>query len=252
MTYGLTAGMDVQASDVRLDWPHGTRFTLHAHGATREMRLKGLGRAMIAPALAAVAVATNEGRSLDDAVAALEELMPLPGRLQLVELADGIRMIRDDQKVSVETIHAAFDVLAEIPGRRMLGLGESPKWTDSLDPAYRELGKRMAEILDAVVFVGANNERLAAYASEAGMPKDALHRVEPGVHTIVAALRELMRPGDTILLKGYIYQRLERVALALQGQTIGCGLVHCELPCPWGCATCPVLATGWNQRRVLR
>src|SRR5262245_32170054 len=31
VTFGLGAGHDVGATDVTLDWPHGTRFVLHAH-----------------------------------------------------------------------------------------------------------------------------------------------------------------------------------------------------------------------------
>jgi UDP-N-acetylmuramoyl-tripeptide--D-alanyl-D-alanine ligase len=251
VTYGLGPGNDVRASDVRLDWPRGTRFTLHADGATREVRLQLLGRTMVAPALAAVAVATNQGLALDDVVAALEGLAPTPGRLQVVALPDQVRLIRDDTKASVETIHAAFDVLAEIPGRRLLVLSESPEWPESLEASYRRLGRRMADTLEAAIFVGDANERLAAYAREAGMPAEALHTVELGVKAAVAALRGLMRPGDTVLVKGRLYQRLERIALALQGEMVGCDLAHCGAV-SLQCATCPMRVAGWGERRVLR
>lgn len=251
VTYGLGPDNDVRASDVRLEWPHGTRFTLHADGATREVCLQLLGRTMVAPALAAVAVATNQGLALDDVIAALEELAPTPGRLQVVALPDQVRLIRDDTKASVETIHAAFDVLAEIPGRRILVLSESPEWPESLDALYRHLGRRMVDTLDAAIFVGDANERLAAYAREAGMPGGALHTVKPGVQAAIAALRGLMRPGDTILVKGRLYQRLERIALALQGETVNCDLAHCGMVL-MRCATCPMRAAGWGEQRVLQ
>jgi UDP-N-acetylmuramoyl-tripeptide--D-alanyl-D-alanine ligase len=163
VTYGLGPGNDVRASGVRLEWPRGTRFTLHADGATRELCLQLLGRTMVAPALAAVAVATNQGLALDDVVAALERLAPTPGRLQVVALPDQVRLIRDDTKASVETIHAAF-VLAEIPGRRLLVLSESPEWPESLEASYRCLGRRMADMLEAAIFVGDAHGRLAACA----------------------------------------------------------------------------------------
>jgi UDP-N-acetylmuramoyl-tripeptide--D-alanyl-D-alanine ligase len=252
VTYGLGPGNDVRASGVRLEWPRGTRFTLHADGATRELCLQLLGRTMVAPALAAVAVATNQGLALDDVVAALERLAPTPGRLQVVALPDQVRLIRDDTKASVETIHAAF-VLAEIPGRRLLVLSESPEWPESLEASYRCLGRRMADMLEAAIFVGDAHGRLAACAREAGMPGEALHTVEPGVKAAVAALRGLMRPGDTILVKRPLYQRLERIALALQGETVGCDLAHCgAVSVSLQCATCPMRVAGWGERRVLR
>jgi UDP-N-acetylmuramoylalanine-D-glutamate ligase len=215
---------------------------------------------MVAPALAAVAVATNQGLALDDVVAALERLAPTPGRLQVVALPDQVRLIRDDTKASVETIHAAF-VLAEIPGRRLLVLSESPEWPESLEASYRCLGRRMADMLEAAIFVGDAHGRLAACAREAGMPGEALHTVEPGEGRRRGSARahaaRRHHPGQEATLPAprahRVYQRLERIALALQGETVGCDLAHCgAVSVSLQCATCPMRVAGWGERRVLR
>jgi UDP-N-acetylmuramoyl-tripeptide--D-alanyl-D-alanine ligase len=250
VTYGFGPDNDVRASDMRLDWPRGTRFTLHADGATREIRLQLLGRTMVAAALAAVAVATNQGRALDDVIVALEGLAPTAGRLQVVALPDQVTLVRDDTKCSVETIHAAVDVLADIPGRRILVLSESPTWPESLEASYRRLGERIADVFDAAVFIGDTHDRLAAHAREAGMPAPALHTVEPGVLAAIAALRMLIRPGDTVLVKGRLRQKLERIPLALQGETVSCDLLECRVATV-RCATCRMRAAGWGERRIL-
>ena len=124
LTFGLGGGNDVRGEDVRLDWPHGMRLTVRFGTETRELRTRLLGRVMAYPILAAVAVAWAEGRPLDRAVAALEALQPVAGRLQLVPLPGGAWLIRDDFKSSLETIDAALDLLAEVPGRRIVVLGE--------------------------------------------------------------------------------------------------------------------------------
>jgi len=48
-----------RATEPRLDWPRGMRFRLHAGGEVREARTQLIGRHMIYPALAAVAVGWN-------------------------------------------------------------------------------------------------------------------------------------------------------------------------------------------------
>jgi UDP-N-acetylmuramoyl-tripeptide--D-alanyl-D-alanine ligase len=252
VTYGLGPANDVRAGDVRLDWPHGTRFTLHGLGPPREVRLRTLGQTAVRPALAALAVATGLGQPLDAAVAALARLEPFPGRLQPVALPGGVWAIRDDTKASHETIGAALEVLAEIPGRRLLVLSRPPPWPESLEPLAREIGRRMAELLAGVVLVGDGAERLRDLALAAGMPGEALHPVEAGARAAVASLRGLLRPGDTVLVKGRLYQKLERVALALAGEAVACDLVHCGV-LGLACADCAMRTRGWGDgRRILK
>jgi UDP-N-acetylmuramoyl-tripeptide--D-alanyl-D-alanine ligase len=198
VTYGLGPANDVRAGDVRLDWPHGTRFMLHGLGPRREVRLGTLGQTAVRPALAALAVATGLGEPLD-AAAALARLEPFPGRLQPVVLPGGAWAIRDDTKASLETIGAALDVLAEIPGRHFLVLSRPPPWSEALEPLAHEIGRRMAALLAEVVFVGDGTGRLHGLALEAGMPGEAMHRVEADARAAVASLRGLLRPGDTVL-----------------------------------------------------
>ena len=62
---------------------YGTRLRVRVGGEEREIRSRLLGRVMVYPLLAALAVAWLEGRDMGEAVAALERLPPRPGRLQL-------------------------------------------------------------------------------------------------------------------------------------------------------------------------
>jgi UDP-N-acetylmuramyl pentapeptide synthase len=249
VTYGVEPDNDVRASDVRIDWPHGTRFTLHLDGNVREVRLSLLGRTMVAPALAALAVAINEGRSLDDVVAALQRLSAPHGRLQVVALPGDVRLIHDGKGI-VETVLAAVDVLAEIPARRLLVLGAVAQWPSVPEASRRLVGERMAEVFDSVILVGNAVDQLAAYARAAGVAATALHTVGHGVHGAVATLRNISRPGDVILVKGSWLQKLERIPLALQGETVGCNLDHCGAL--WmRCALCPMRVAGWLDRRDL-
>lgn len=153
--YGFSSEADVRATDYELDWPHGTRFTVLAAARAVPVHIRLVGRHMIYPALAALAVALAEGVPLDVAIAAIEELAPGDGKMQPVILANGGIVLQDDAKGTVATYHAALDALSSIPARRKAvvfgGIRQPPLPEDA---TYRDLGRRVASLADRAIFVG--------------------------------------------------------------------------------------------------
>jgi UDP-N-acetylmuramyl pentapeptide synthase len=250
-TFGFDEGNDVRASDYRLDWPRGSRFTLHASGQTRGLRIRLLGRHQVYPILAAVAVALAEGFDLDEVLPRLEELSSTPGRLEVVPLENGAWLLRDDFKSGLETIDAALDVLAEIPAtRRVAVLGDVSEPPGSQGPIYRRLGERLAAIVTTALIVGDQRKHYAAGATRAGLPREAIVGIGASVVRAVEALRDELRAGDVVLIKGRNTQRLDRVALALAGRQVRCDIKFCDAY-PTQCDGCPMLERGWNGLRVV-
>jgi UDP-N-acetylmuramoyl-tripeptide--D-alanyl-D-alanine ligase len=246
LTFGFGAGNNIRARELSLDWPHGTRLEVDVGGAPLKLRVLLLGRVMAYPILAAITVAWAEGLPLDEVVRVLEAMAPPPGRLQLVELPDGVWMIRDEFKSTLETIDAALDLLAEVPGRRIAVLGEISEPPGSQGPHYRRLGERLGAIVSRAVIVASKKSfrSYAVGATGAGLPRAALVHVL-GVDEAVEAVRADLRPGDVVLVKGRDTQRLDRVALALQGRAIGCRIDFCRLTTT-RCEGCPMLELGWQ------
>jgi UDP-N-acetylmuramoyl-tripeptide--D-alanyl-D-alanine ligase len=245
-TFGFGAPNDVRATHVSLDWPHGTRFTLHA-GDCRDVCTRLLGRPGVYAILAAVTVALAEGFPLDKVLPPLEAVAPSSGRLEVVQLPNDVFLLRDDYKGPLETIDAALDVLAEIPAvRRIVVLGEVDEPFGSEGPIYRRLGERVAQVASRAILVGGSKsfQRYAAGATRAGLPREALVHAGRNVLGAVQALREDLRPGDVVLIKGRDSQRLARVALALLGATVRCELTACHANAI--CDRCPMLKRGWD------
>ena len=252
VTFGLESSNDVWADEIRLDWPEGMRFRLHLAGESRLVTTRLLGRHQIRAVLAAAAVAWAEGVDLDGALARLAELAPTPGRLQPVALSNGAFLLRDDSKSSLETIDAALDLLAEVPARRKLVvIGEVSEAPGPSGPIYRRLGARLAESATRVVVVGEHHRRYATGATRAGLPREAIVDGSRFVARTAELVGADLAAGDVVLIKGRGSQRLERVALLLQGQTVGCDLVMCQAPNWVSCGGCPVRERGWQGRRVL-
>jgi UDP-N-acetylmuramyl pentapeptide synthase len=240
VTFGFGEDNQVRASDPRLEWPGGMRFRLHAAGEEREVRLRLLGRHMVYPALAAVAVAMLRGERLDEVLSRLAALSPAVGRLTPRPLARGAVLLCDTLKSGLETIHAALDVLAEIPAsRKIVVLGPISEPPGPQGPMYRELGNRIARIAQLAVFVDSYREYEAG-VRQAGMPRAGYVDAGHGISGAVKFLRRELRPGDVALIKGRAAQKLERIALALEDRPVRCRLIACRVQ-SIQCDHCPML-----------
>lgn len=247
VTFGFGEANDVRATDVRLDWPHGTVFRICSGSESCEARVRLLGQHMLGPVLAAVAVARAEGLPMDQALKALEIIPPTTGRLEPIALPNGAWILRDDTKSAPETIHAALDVFAQIPARRrIVALGPVSEPPGSQGPMYHDIGVRLASIVSLAVIIGnsENHRSYAAGAAHAGMACNTFLFADNSAHNAAEILRRELKPGDVLLIKGLSNQRLERIALALTDRPVRCDIPECnvkDIPC----ANCPMLERGW-------
>jgi UDP-N-acetylmuramyl pentapeptide synthase len=112
---------------------------------------------------------------------------------------------------------------------------------------YERIGVLLARVATRVVLVGGKDLRsYRVGAKAAGMAPGAIRSVGPSVHAAAATIAADMRPGDVVLVKGRDSQRLDRVALLLQGRTVRCELVECNLRLV-RCERCPMLERGRRQ-----
>jgi UDP-N-acetylmuramoyl-tripeptide--D-alanyl-D-alanine ligase len=242
-TFGLDPGCDVTASDVVLDWPAGTRFTLIVKGQARAAGTRLIGRHLVYAPLAAAATSAEEGIPLDDIVGRLAAVPPAPRRMQPDALENGAVILRDEFKSTVESVDAAFAALAEIKaGRRFAVLGDISQPHGSPYPCYRRLGRLCAETCERVVFVGWSGKfkPLARSVRAGGGPPGLLVFAKRDVLAAADILRSELRAGDVVLLKGRASQKLERVALALQGRRVRCRRPECRFKLQ-DCGRCPSL-----------
>lgn len=248
ITYGLGGHNDVRAVDIRLNLPHGLACTILADGHRIEVQGRLLGRHQVMSYLAAAAVALAEGVSPDRLPAALADVRPGSSRLELVPLANGVTLLRDEFKSTLETIHTSLDVLAEIPAtRKVVLIGPISEPPGSQGRHYRAVGAHIAAVAQLAIAVGCDHSKYASGAARAGLPRDRFLHAGPGVHDAIELLRRELRPGDLLLLKGRSTQCLQRVALALMGRTVRCAIVHCRLN-HRTCDDCPLLGRRWLSR----
>ncbi len=206
------AGGDVAAAAVL--W-HGSawQFTLKTPQGTAPLTLRIAGRHNVKNALAASACALSAGVPLVAVVQGLMAFEPVKGRSRALSLADGISLVDDTYNANPDSVRAAIDVLAELPGPRLLVLGDMGEVGDQGPQFHAEAGAYAAERgIDAVFTLG----DLSLHAHQAFGPQRGQHFAD--MASLQAAVAAVWRSVSSILVKGSRFMKMERVVETLQTQ----------------------------------
>jgi UDP-N-acetylmuramoyl-tripeptide--D-alanyl-D-alanine ligase len=207
--FGLDHAADVRGRHV--PEAGGGVLDLAAAAGRATVRLAVPGRHNASNALAATAAALAVGVPLAAVVRGLEAFRPVAGRLVAHRMPQGAVVIDDTYNANPDSVRAAIDVLAEMPGPTWLVLGDMGE-VGAQGPAFhREIGEyARARGVDRLLTAGA----LAAESAAAfGVAAEAF----PTVEALAAQLGRAPPSDTTVLVKGSRFMRMERVVGALAG-----------------------------------
>ncbi len=226
VTFGVRKAADFSASAVQAAVGaegFSTRFHLSAPLGSAEIRLNLGGAHNVANALAAAAAAAAAGARLEHIVAGLAAVRAVPGRLQFRRSLGGGWLIDDSYNANPSSVRAAIEVLATLPGRRWLVLGDMAELGAFALEEHIRLGEYARSAgLERLYATGPLSAR-AAEAFGAGAQSFA------DVPALIAALRTAVAAGGAdvrLLVKGSRFNRLERVIEALAGDGAGAARSH--------------------------
>jgi UDP-N-acetylmuramoyl-tripeptide--D-alanyl-D-alanine ligase len=217
---GLAGSRPVRDFGIEKPAAVGDRYHLDAHGADLELntpegtvalRLATAGVHNVRNALAAVAATTAAGVSLAAVKAGLEAFRPVKGRLQSKRGLKGAAIIDDSYNANPDSVRAAIDVLAALPGKRLLVLGDMGEVGDRGGEYHAEIGGHArSQGVDGLYTLG---EMTVATAHNFGGGSHF-----GSVDALVAALKPQLDASTTVLVKGSRFMRMERVVDALTEQ----------------------------------
>jgi UDP-N-acetylmuramoyl-tripeptide--D-alanyl-D-alanine ligase len=168
-------------------------------------------------ALAAAACTLAAGAPLEAIQRGLEAFRAVKGRSALQTLSwqgRRITLIDDSYNANPDSVRAAIDVLAELPGSSWLVLGDMGEVGDQGPAFHREVGAHAAD------------QGLAALWTAGAAARDAASAFGPGarafdsVDQLIAALAQAPQVHN-ILIKGSRFMKMEQVVAALQAGTTG-------------------------------
>jgi UDP-N-acetylmuramoyl-tripeptide--D-alanyl-D-alanine ligase len=158
--------------------------------------------------LCAVAVARSFGMEWDDIAAQIPKLALPKMRFQQFE-KEGILFINDAYNANPESTMAALSCLPEPKsgGKRIAVLGRMIDLGPFSKSSHEEVGRFARDIADHLLTYAP--EALPLYEAFSEGRKPAEHFLDFGALT--ARLKELMRPGDVVLVKGSRDLQMERI-----------------------------------------
>nr|WP_245190107.1 UDP-N-acetylmuramoyl-tripeptide--D-alanyl-D-alanine ligase [Leucobacter exalbidus] len=202
--FGLHPEADVRATDIDAD-ANGTRFTLHADGASLPVSFKVLGEHHVTNALASATVGLELGLTLSQVVEVLEgATRAARWRMEVMGGRDGITIINDAYNASPDSMSAGLKTLAQIKkptGRTVAVLGamsELGEYTieEHLRIALLAVRLRISEL----VVVGAEARHLHISAINEGSWDGECVFFESRDDAF-DYLESSLRPDDTVLVK---------------------------------------------------
>jgi len=223
VTYGLKDHNDVVASRVEVlyeeEKPAGMRFRVDVSGASVPVVIRGsVGKTHVYPALAALTVGLQLKKDLVSMAGALSKHDPPPGRMRVLPGVHGSTIIDDTYNASPAALTAALETLesVQVRGRKIAVIADMLELGKFSVEAHREAGKKVAQLADMLVTVGLRSRTIAESAAEAGMPKDCIVQYDDGTSSQAGKdLREMVKEGDIVLVKGSQSMRMERAVKEL-------------------------------------
>jgi UDP-N-acetylmuramoyl-tripeptide--D-alanyl-D-alanine ligase len=159
------------------------------------VRLSIDGRHQALNAVASLAAGEFAGVPVEAGAEALAHVV-VAHRLEEVKTRAGYSIIDDAYNASPESMLAAFEALAERPrrGRLLAVLGQMGELGELSEESHRRVGRRAAEVFDAVLVI--DGERARALAESAGA------ELVPDTGRALEGVRRNARDGDRVLVKG--------------------------------------------------
>jgi UDP-N-acetylmuramoyl-tripeptide--D-alanyl-D-alanine ligase len=213
---------DVRAEDVRLDDRGRPGFRLASPSGSSQVQLRLYGEHNVDNALAAAALAGELGMPVAEIAQRLSEAEARSRwRMEVTERPDGVIVLNDAYNANPESVRAALDALAVLArGRRSFAvLGPMSELGAHSRSRHEEIGGYAAQTgLSGLIVVGEEaGPILTGAKAEPSWGGELVHAADASA--ALDALRQRLVPGDVVLVKASRSAGLERVALALTGET---------------------------------
>lgn len=208
--YSIETKADFYAENIRISRPYGYRFMLcNRAGDSAEVTLNIFGRHNVANAVAAAAVASFYKLKLEDIAEQLNMFRPRYNRSEVEEL-DGFFVVKDYYNAIPAAVISALHSLRDfdISGRRYAVLGDMLELGDHEQRFHEEVGEAAATAgLTHLYTVGDRGRIISRRARALGV--DVTHFKD--MESLAAELKQELKRGDLLLIKGSRMLRLERL-----------------------------------------
>jgi UDP-N-acetylmuramoyl-tripeptide--D-alanyl-D-alanine ligase len=198
LRYGVQGESDLWIQGFEEHGLLGSHFVLGGPLANVEVKWSIPGRHQAVNALAAATLALAVGVGPTEIETCAAALRPPPRRGEVHQIPSlDVTLVDDSYNSSPEAAKASLALLAAARGRRVAVLGEMLELGKTSAEFHRSVGHAAAAAADVVVAVG------GPAAAELAHAVDGIRaHLVPTAPEALTLLRDLLRPGDVVLVKG--------------------------------------------------
>ena len=209
ITFGAEGGADIRLAGSA--WKQGHwQVTVETPAGQLAYELHIAGRHNVRNSMAAVACALAAGAPLAAISHGLRSFTPVQGRSRALDVklaGRSLTLVDDTYNANPDSARAAIDVLAELPGPRLLVLGDMGEVGDQGPQFHREIGDYARE---------RGIDSLFTFGDQAvGMGGRHFGDIESLNAAVLAQLPHLA----SVLVKGSRFMKMERVVQAITAQS---------------------------------
>lgn len=203
---------DCFSSDIRMNNKGCSSFTLNTYAGNIDIQVPIPGKHNVCNAVAAAAVALEFGATLTDIKLGLEQMAPVKGRLNLINLPDNFTLIDDTYNANVESTKAAVELLASYEGRTVLILGDMAELGVDARSYHQEIGEHaLKHHIDNLLTLGVLSQSTSVVFEQDGHHFSSRDLLVQHLANLLATETQPI----TVLVKGSRSARMELVVQAI-------------------------------------
>ncbi len=201
ITYSLEKEADVRVVRWSADGVDGVSAVYDVRGSDVNVRFSVPGASNVINGAAAIAAVLSLGVSLSDIEEGLRAYTPVKGRMSVVRCGP-YTVIDDTYNANPESMASSLATLARVSGRRVAILGEMLELGDGSAEEHLRIGRLAADLgIEILVAVGRTSKELASGALAGGLNSGSIFAFHDKKGALLA-LKDILREGDSILVKG--------------------------------------------------
>jgi len=224
LTYGLSEGVEVRATEIESCWPQRLSMTITYQGQSVRLKTNLFGDLLIPSVLGAVAGALAVGIDLNRCVNSLTGIESFARRMSIHQSPQGAWFVNDAGKAPFWGVEKVLALLGHVNAPRVtVVFGTFSDTAGSDSPKYRQIAREALKIVDRVLFVGPK----AGYVRKRITPElEGRLFVMESAQAAIHHLNENVIKDELILIKSGNRDHLERLIYG-QSTELNCWKQYC-------------------------
>lgn len=244
ITFGSHPDSDVRCLELNATWPSRLSLKIKSGTQCEKIASQLVGAHWNEAILASVATSQALGLPLAHCVDQIASVEPVWARMQPIVLPSGATFIRDDYHGSPHDFETAFKLCrTAVASRKVLVASAYGDSNERSLERMRVLAETAHDIFYVFVFFGEKSKAAVRVLKGKGVNPELLFESKD-VRELVQFLRETLRAGDLVLLKGRTNTHMSRIYLGVIGD-VKCTLQSCTRQIL--CDRCPKLGFSWRE-----